>query len=222
MRWHPCRWNTASVHEAGAAGRFDCWQLHATARFTSPPCAPPHSLPTLPPYVESPERTCRTARPRRHPPLAIDPHPHHSGSPGRCRESVPHPALPPRIHPQARLGHLRLPAAGLADPSQSQPDVPRRNGRRGRSELLLPAMLPIETYKDTKRDVDYGDLLFKVTDRKGGLGPRSDTRRAHHTSSSRDPSRATSSSRSACTRSRPNTAMRLALAPACSAAESSS
>ncbi len=44
----------------------------------------------------------------------------------------------------------------------------------GASELLLPAMLPIELYKDTKRDVDYGDLLFKVTDRKGAvsaLGP---------------------------------------------------
>ncbi|MBX3404087.1 MAG: proline--tRNA ligase [Phycisphaeraceae bacterium] len=44
----------------------------------------------------------------------------------------------------------------------------------GASELLLPAMLPIELYKDTRRDVDYGDLLFKVTDRKGAvsaLGP---------------------------------------------------
>jgi prolyl-tRNA synthetase len=44
----------------------------------------------------------------------------------------------------------------------------------GASELLLPAMLPIELYRDTKRDVDYGDLLFKVTDRKGAvaaLGP---------------------------------------------------
>ena len=44
----------------------------------------------------------------------------------------------------------------------------------GSAELLLPAMLPIELYAGTKRDVDYGDLLFKVTDRKGGvyaLGP---------------------------------------------------
>jgi prolyl-tRNA synthetase len=44
----------------------------------------------------------------------------------------------------------------------------------GASELLLPALLPIELYKDTRRDVDYGDLLFKVTDRKGAvcaLGP---------------------------------------------------
>jgi prolyl-tRNA synthetase len=44
----------------------------------------------------------------------------------------------------------------------------------GSREVLLPALLPIELYKDTKRDVDYGDLLFKVTDRKGAvaaLGP---------------------------------------------------
>lgn len=44
----------------------------------------------------------------------------------------------------------------------------------GSREVLLPAMLPIELYKDTKRDVDYGDLLFKMTDRKGAvcaLGP---------------------------------------------------
>lgn len=44
----------------------------------------------------------------------------------------------------------------------------------GASELCLPVMLPIELYAGTKRDVDYGDLLFKVTDRKGAvaaLGP---------------------------------------------------
>jgi prolyl-tRNA synthetase len=44
----------------------------------------------------------------------------------------------------------------------------------GASELCMPVMLPIELYKDTKRDVDYGDLLFKVTDRKNAvaaLGP---------------------------------------------------
>ncbi len=44
----------------------------------------------------------------------------------------------------------------------------------GGSEMLLPAMLPIELYAGTKRHIDYGDLLFKVTDRKGAisaLGP---------------------------------------------------
>lgn len=44
----------------------------------------------------------------------------------------------------------------------------------GASELTLPVLLPIELYAGTKRDRDYGDLLFKVTDRKGAvnaLGP---------------------------------------------------
>jgi len=44
----------------------------------------------------------------------------------------------------------------------------------GASELLLPVLLPIELYEGTRRDVDYGPLLFKVEDRKGAvaaLGP---------------------------------------------------
>lgn len=44
----------------------------------------------------------------------------------------------------------------------------------GSMELHLPVLIPAELYKDTKRDVTYGDLLFKVTDRKGAvnaLGP---------------------------------------------------
>ncbi|MEO0512862.1 MAG: proline--tRNA ligase [Planctomycetota bacterium] len=44
----------------------------------------------------------------------------------------------------------------------------------GCSELLMPALVPIEFYKQTKRDVAYGDLLFKLEDRHGrtaALGP---------------------------------------------------
>jgi prolyl-tRNA synthetase len=44
----------------------------------------------------------------------------------------------------------------------------------GASELLMPTLEPIELYKDTKRDVAYGDLLFKLEDRHGrvaALGP---------------------------------------------------
>jgi prolyl-tRNA synthetase len=37
----------------------------------------------------------------------------------------------------------------------------------GASELLMPALEPIELFSGTKRDVDYGDLLFKVKDRHG-------------------------------------------------------
>lgn len=44
----------------------------------------------------------------------------------------------------------------------------------GASEFLMPALMPIELYKDTKRDVDYGNLLFTLEDRHGrksALGP---------------------------------------------------
>ncbi len=39
----------------------------------------------------------------------------------------------------------------------------------GAVECNLPVLLPIELYAGTKRDKDYGDLLFKVTDRKGAV-----------------------------------------------------
>ena len=44
----------------------------------------------------------------------------------------------------------------------------------GASELLVPHLVPIELYKGTKRDEEYGDLLFRLTDRHGraaALGP---------------------------------------------------
>ncbi|MGV6814061.1 MAG: proline--tRNA ligase [Phycisphaerales bacterium] len=44
----------------------------------------------------------------------------------------------------------------------------------GASEMLMPAMMPIELYADTKRDQEYGDLLFTFEDRHGrktALGP---------------------------------------------------
>jgi len=37
----------------------------------------------------------------------------------------------------------------------------------GASEMLMPAMEPLELFADTKRDVDYGDNLFRLTDRHG-------------------------------------------------------
>jgi prolyl-tRNA synthetase len=37
----------------------------------------------------------------------------------------------------------------------------------GACEMLMPALEPFELFKDTKRDVDYGDNLFRVVDRKG-------------------------------------------------------
>ncbi|MBM9503974.1 proline--tRNA ligase [Actinacidiphila acididurans] len=44
----------------------------------------------------------------------------------------------------------------------------------GGQEVLLPALLPGETYEATGRAQEYGDLLFRLTDRKGAgyvLGP---------------------------------------------------
>ncbi|MEM9372082.1 MAG: proline--tRNA ligase [Planctomycetota bacterium] len=44
----------------------------------------------------------------------------------------------------------------------------------GASEMLMPTLEPIELYRGTRRDVDYGDLLFKLEDRHGrvaALGP---------------------------------------------------
>jgi prolyl-tRNA synthetase len=44
----------------------------------------------------------------------------------------------------------------------------------GSAEMLMPAIVPLELYSDTKRDVEYGDLLFRITDRHGrgaALGP---------------------------------------------------
>ncbi len=44
----------------------------------------------------------------------------------------------------------------------------------GSAELLLPALMPIELFAGTKRDVEYGDLLFTLEDRHGRrqfLGP---------------------------------------------------
>src|SRR5947209_15823403 len=44
----------------------------------------------------------------------------------------------------------------------------------GGQEVLLPALLPREAYEATGRAAEYGDLLFRLTDRKGTryvLGP---------------------------------------------------
>ena len=44
----------------------------------------------------------------------------------------------------------------------------------GSAEMLMPALMPIELYAGTKRDEEYGDLLFTLEDRHGrkaALGP---------------------------------------------------
>ncbi|MFN9930571.1 MAG: proline--tRNA ligase [bacterium] len=82
----------------------------------------------------------------------------------------------------SRGGYVRKLGAGIYDYLPLATRVLRKISQivrqemdaAGSSELLLPALLPIELYSGTKRDLDYGDLLLKVTDRKQGiyaLGP---------------------------------------------------
>ena len=82
----------------------------------------------------------------------------------------------------SRAGYIRKLTAGIYDYlplaqrvlKKISAIVREEMDAAGASELLLPALLPTELYKGTRRDVDYGDLLFKLSDRKGGsyaLGP---------------------------------------------------
>ena len=82
----------------------------------------------------------------------------------------------------SRAGYIRKLGAGIYDylplahrTLQKVSRIVREEmDAAGASELTLPVLLPIELYAGTKRDRDYGDLLFKVTDRKGAvnaLGP---------------------------------------------------
>jgi prolyl-tRNA synthetase len=45
----------------------------------------------------------------------------------------------------------------------------------GCGEMLVPHIVPIELYAGTKRDVDYGDLLMRFTDRHGATRPSGPT-----------------------------------------------
>nr|MCU0689258.1 proline--tRNA ligase [Phycisphaerales bacterium] len=82
----------------------------------------------------------------------------------------------------SRAGYIRKLGAGIYDYlplawrvlTKVSAIVRAEMDAAGASELLLPALLPIELYDGTKRHLDYGDLLFKLSDRKGGtyaLGP---------------------------------------------------
>jgi len=82
----------------------------------------------------------------------------------------------------SRAGYIRKLSAGIYDYLPLAQRVLKKIAAivreemdaSGASELLLPCLLPVDLYKGTKRDVDYGDLLFKLTDRKDGsyaLGP---------------------------------------------------
>jgi prolyl-tRNA synthetase len=82
----------------------------------------------------------------------------------------------------SRAGFIRKVAAGVYDylplawrTLQKISQIVREEmDGAGARELFMPVIVPIELYAQTKRDVAYGDLLFKLTDRKGNvaaLGP---------------------------------------------------
>ncbi|MEM1185185.1 MAG: proline--tRNA ligase [Planctomycetota bacterium] len=82
----------------------------------------------------------------------------------------------------SRAGYIRRVGAGIYDYlplakrvlTKIESIIREELDAAGCSELLLPALEPIELFAGSKRDVDYGDLLFKLTDRHGrvaALGP---------------------------------------------------
>lgn len=74
-----------------------------------------------------------------------------------------------------RAGYIRRVGAGIYDYlplawrvlQKLSAIIREEMNAAGASEMLMPAMEPIELFADTKRDVDYGDNLFKLTDRHG-------------------------------------------------------
>jgi prolyl-tRNA synthetase len=74
-----------------------------------------------------------------------------------------------------RAGFIRQVGAGIYDylplawrTLRKVSDIVREEmDAAGASEMLMPALEPFELFAGTKRDVDYGDNLFRLTDRRG-------------------------------------------------------
>ena len=97
------------------------------------------------------------------------------------REAPADAELPSHVF-LTRAGYIRRVGAGVYDYlplakrvlAKIEAIVREEMDDSGASELLVPHLVPIELYAGTKRDVDYGDLLFRLTDRHGratALGP---------------------------------------------------
>jgi prolyl-tRNA synthetase len=82
----------------------------------------------------------------------------------------------------SRAGFIRKVAAGVYDYlplawrvlTKISNIVRDEMNNAGSVELFMPVIVPMEFYQETRRHEAYGDLLFKVTDRKGNtaaLGP---------------------------------------------------
>ncbi|MCC5785874.1 MAG: proline--tRNA ligase [Phycisphaerales bacterium] len=81
-----------------------------------------------------------------------------------------------------RAGYIRRVGAGIYDylplalrSLMKIADIVREEMEAaGASEMLMPALEPIELFEGTKRNIEYGDLLFQLEDRHGrkvALGP---------------------------------------------------
>src|SRR5882672_781319 len=82
----------------------------------------------------------------------------------------------------SRAGFIRKVAAGVYDYlplawrtlTKIGAIVREEMDAAGARELFMPVLVPMEFYNETKRHEAYGDLLFKLKDRKGNisaLGP---------------------------------------------------
>ncbi len=82
----------------------------------------------------------------------------------------------------SRAGFIRKVAAGVYDYlplawrtlTKISQIVREEMDAAGAAELFMPVLVPLEFYRETKRDEAYGDLLFRLKDRKGNamaLGP---------------------------------------------------
>src|SRR5207237_3034380 len=81
-----------------------------------------------------------------------------------------------------RAGYIRRVGAGIYDflplglrvLHKVEAIVREEMDRAGALEILMPALLPAEYFKETGRWEAYGDVLFRLKDRKGAdyhLGP---------------------------------------------------
>ncbi|MEL6328940.1 MAG: proline--tRNA ligase [Planctomycetota bacterium] len=74
-----------------------------------------------------------------------------------------------------RAGYIRRVGAGIYDYlplawrvlTKVSQIVREEMDAAGSAEMLMPALEPVELFAGTKRDVEYGDLLFKLEDRHG-------------------------------------------------------
>ncbi len=95
---------------------------------------------------------------------------------------APADAVVPSHKLMIRAGLLRQVAAGVYDYlplgwrviSKVSQIIREEMNAAGAAEIFLPVLVPMDLYKNTKRDEAYGDLLFQLEDRHGrktALGP---------------------------------------------------